>query len=259
MFYQAIPISGEWSIGDSQIGNHEILCVCANLAEIESPFLAIAETCLSGEELTYANSFLKNVDRTRYVLSHFLLNQLLIATFGVNSKQVRRDDNKPCLLHNLGEFNISHSDSYFVAAFSSRPVGIDIEHIQPLAELEQMERLVFHPREAMEISQMNQNDALVAFFRCWTRKEALLKLIGIGLNVELSAYYVSSDTRTPMTPTIQGKKTQNYVIQDLEIADNAYLSSVAFEAPDTTIKFKHLSLESIRSLLRYCAQITWEA
>lgn len=256
MFYQAIPISGDWSIGDAQIGDREILCVCANLAEIEPPFLAIAETCLSGEELTYANSFLKNADRIRYVLSHFLLNQLLIATFGANSTQVRSDDNKPCLLHNLGEFNISHSDSYFVAAFSTRPVGIDIEHIQPLTELEQMERLVFHPQEVLEISQMNQNEALVAFFRCWTRKEALLKLIGIGLNVELSDYYVSSDTRTPTAPSILGKKNQNYAIQDLGIADQAYLSSVAFERPETTVRFKRLSQESIRNLLRYCSQIT---
>lgn len=259
MCNKAIPISGNWSTDDVKVSEHEILCVSANLADIEPIFLDIAISCLSVEEAAYANSFLKNVDRTRYALSHFLLNQLLIATFGGNSKQVRRNGNKPCLLDNLGEFNISHSDSYFVAAFSFRPVGIDIERIKKWAELKQIEQLVFHPQEALETSLMNQHDALIAFFRCWTRKEALLKLIGIGLNVDMSAYYVSTSPQESMTPSILGVGAQNYTIVDLEITDSSFLGSVAYETSDTSIRFKHLSEESVRSLVSYCNQATWGA
>jgi len=256
LLHQVIPPAGDWSIEDAQISDHEILCVSANLAEIQSPFLEIAETNLSGEELATANSFLKNVDRTGYVLSHFLLNYLLIAAFGPNIKQSKRDGNKPFLLNSLGEFNISHSDSYFVAVFSYRPVGIDIELIKPLPDLEQMGQLVYHPQEALEISRMNQNDALVAFFRCWTRKEALVKLIGIGLTIELSDYYVGSNSEASITPTIHGKKNQNYTIRDLEIVDKTYLSSVAFDTPNADLRFKCISQESIHHLIRYCTQIT---
>lgn len=256
MVNQAIPHSREWSIEDAEIADQEILCVSADLSEIESSFLVDAESCLGDEEIFFANSFIKKVDKTRYILSHFLLNHLLIASFGPNIKQIRRKDKKPFLAHNLGEFNISHSHSFFVAAFSIMPVGIDIEKIKPIPNLDQMIDLVFHPQESLEISQMNQNDALVAFFRCWTRKEALLKLLGVGLNDDLRTYHVSCQFKAPTPLSINGVKTQKYAIRDLEIPDKSYLSSVAFEAPNADIRFKNLTKESIYSLIDYCKKIT---
>lgn len=73
-------------------------------------------------------------------------------------------------------FNVSHSGDEVVAAFSVFPIGVDIEHPGRCRDFAAIAQRYFHPEEAAGIA--NEDD----FLRCWTAKEAMLKLAGTGLS-----------------------------------------------------------------------------
>ncbi len=78
-------------------------------------------------------------------------------------------------------FNLSHSSSLTLCALDELPVGADIEVIRP-----------HHPNLARRICSAEelawlegQKDTLSALCQLWTRKEALVKYRGTGLNMPL--------------------------------------------------------------------------
>lgn len=89
-------------------------------------------------------------------------------------------------------FNLSHSgDSVFIA-FASEPVGFDIESIQRKADFSKLAERYFqtHERELMALSKKPKS---IAFFEIWTAKEAMLKLLGIGIASGLDKTLVLND------------------------------------------------------------------
>jgi 4'-phosphopantetheinyl transferase len=93
-------------------------------------------------------------------------------------------------------FNVSQSASlglYAVAA--QRRVGVDIERLRPLRDLEAIGRRVLSPRERQTLSRLLPAERLQGFFNCWTRKEAYIKAIGDGLSYPLDQITVSLDPR----------------------------------------------------------------
>lgn len=80
------------------------------------------------------------------------------------------------------QFNISHTASMVILAVSlNSRVGIDVEKVKDI-NLYEIENL-FTPQELKEISDSKRpNDS---FYALWTMKEAILKGIGLGLNIPL--------------------------------------------------------------------------
>ncbi len=72
-------------------------------------------------------------------------------------------------------WSISHKPKYVAAVVSKDKVGIDIEEMKPRAE-----SLFAHVAsdEEWELKERSWN----TFFRYWTAKEAILKVIGIGIS-----------------------------------------------------------------------------
>jgi 4'-phosphopantetheinyl transferase len=78
-------------------------------------------------------------------------------------------------------FNVAHTaDASVYAVTRGRQVGIDIEAVRSLPELEGIAAQFFTAREAALIRALPAPDRLDAFFTCWTRKEAYLKALGQG-------------------------------------------------------------------------------
>lgn len=82
---------------------------------------------------------------------------------------------------NIGQdlkFNISHSNDYVVLATYSGndyDIGVDIEKIDNQIDLTELAKVVFSPFEQKLI-----NHQPTRFFKLWTKKEALIKALGIG-------------------------------------------------------------------------------
>lgn len=95
-------------------------------------------------------------------------------------------------------FNMTHSgDLAAVAITSHRQIGIDLEKINPLPELQQIASHFFCPEETAEIMSLPQSERERAFFCCWTRKEAYIKALGEGLHTPLDSFRVTVQPSTP--------------------------------------------------------------
>jgi 4'-phosphopantetheinyl transferase len=79
-------------------------------------------------------------------------------------------------------FNLSHTrGAALIAVARGRELGVDIEQERPMADLEAMAASVMSHGELGGWLAIPEEDQERAFYRLWTRKEAYLKAIGLGL------------------------------------------------------------------------------
>jgi 4'-phosphopantetheinyl transferase len=90
------------------------------------------------------------------------------------------------------QFNLSHSHGLASFAFTlGCQIGIDVEWIRPLADFEDIAHRFFNAAEVTDMLSVPESDRRRAFFRCWTRKEAYVKAIGVGLSTPLDQFRVT--------------------------------------------------------------------
>jgi len=84
------------------------------------------------------------------------------------------------------QFNVSHSEEVgIVAVCMNYPVGVDIEWIRPLADMDDLARRFFTQRESALVESLLGDEKQEVFYRLWTCKEAYLKASGEGLLIPL--------------------------------------------------------------------------
>jgi len=77
------------------------------------------------------------------------------------------------------QFNISHSDHQVICGFASKgQIGVDLEKIKPI-DLEDFTS-TFSAKEWAAIK--TSDDPLRSFYWFWTRKESIIKAMGLNLN-----------------------------------------------------------------------------
>lgn len=190
------------------------------------------------EELQRLNTGYFSQFRSRYknatIFQHsffgdLLVRMLLSKLFQITNSNFSiayNDHNKP-FLTNLPNhhFNISHSGSWVVAAFSEKPVGIDIEKIKK-ANFEVAERF-FSDEEVAFLDELDQNQKDEWFFRFWTAKESYLKAIGTGLSKPLSSFVVKFTENN--LHLLEGGIPVNVALSQLDFDGDYKLSVCAFE------------------------------
>ena len=108
-------------------------------------------------------------------------------------------------------FSVSHSGECVVIAVDDREIGIDVERLPDRDYLQIAERF-YHPNELAYVRRAE--DSARAFTYVWTRKEAYLKQIGIGIATDLKAF-----------DTVSGELSERVASVDLE----GYVISVCVE------------------------------
>lgn len=90
------------------------------------------------------------------------------------------------------EFNLSHSEDVALCAVSwGRAVGVDLELVRRMDDAGRIARRFFSTRESEIFCALPAPQQPVAFFNCWTRKEAFIKALGEGLSHPLDSFEVS--------------------------------------------------------------------
>jgi len=80
-------------------------------------------------------------------------------------------------------FNTSHSKDLGLLAVASRfPVGADVEHLRPI-DAKVLGARILSPSERIEFDHVEPDVRDAGLFRVWTAKEALIKGIGVGLDL----------------------------------------------------------------------------
>ena len=169
----------------------------ADLNDRVEPFGKLA-SILSEAERERAARFYFERDAIRWMVSRVVLRSILGRYVGVGASDVRFQigaRGKPELSAPLGprlQFNASHSDrlGLYVMARSGR-VGVDIERVRPLPDLEAIAGRTFSPHEQQALGAVSPAKRCAAFFNCWTRKEAYIKALGDGLTYPLERFTVS--------------------------------------------------------------------
>ncbi len=144
---------------------------------------------------------------------------------------------KPSLRDSEGVFfNVAHSGSRALVAFSTSDVGVDIEHIRPFPEPMNLVRRFFSRGELAEFEKVEAKDAESLFFKCWTRKEAFVKALGHGLSMGFDSFTVPLDENCSDAPLIQDPTTpgRRWKLIPLEFEDG-YEGAIVVDPSATTI------------------------
>lgn len=96
------------------------------------------------------------------------------------------------------DFNLSHAEDLVVLAVSpDGPVGIDVEAVRNVEDRDALARQVMDVAELAAFSALPEAKRDGAFFRLWTRKEAMLKAAGTGLSRDPRTLYVGVGADVP--------------------------------------------------------------
>ncbi len=130
------------------------------------------------------------------------------------------------------QFNVAHSGDWILIAISDNPVGIDIEFIDGAFFYSEMLPVCFSKAEIDYIT--NSEIPHATFYLLWTRKEALVKASGQGIETELESvpclygtYNISED---------QIGSAQDWVVKGFELA-KIYVCSIAHSPQNLYTRF----------------------
>jgi len=225
---------------------------------------------LSPEELWKANTFRLDVLRREYVGAHAALRFTLGKCLGIPSAAVRFVEGstvaeagsriKPTLMASIPSvgdcedlrFSLSHTRGFsLIAVAVSREVGVDIERQRPMEDLEPVAASVMSAEELRVWETLRPEDRLQAFFNLWTRKEAYLKAIGLGLSHSLQSVTVPLSVSL-LDPSMRdyaivedGTRPDKWELADLPVPE-AYSASICWEGKDLPrIVVQDLDLNSV--------------
>lgn len=142
-------------------------------------------TILDKEELKRAKNYIYQKDRTRFIQDRRNLKKILSQYIDCNPSDVKisyQKKGKPHITDKKIEFNVSHSGDLSVYAVSTaRKIGIDIEEIREIANIDTIMKYFYTKKESDQINRKKGLQRMKEFFKIWTQKEAIVKMFGMGI------------------------------------------------------------------------------
>ncbi len=186
-------------------GEMHIWNISLNISGNEFSFYKDA---LSEKESKSVGNYKFREVKESFAASHGALRILLSKYLNIPIKLLkigRHKKGKPYSLDDPGlYFNMSNSGKLAVIVFSrDSEVGIDIEQIRPLPDLDEMISRNFTSKEIKFIL-AKPKEKINRFFRFWTIKEAYLKAIGEGMRLRPDQIEFDIDNDLIKQPVIKG-------------------------------------------------------
>jgi 4'-phosphopantetheinyl transferase len=153
---------------------------------------------LSADERARRDRLLRPEDQQAFTVCRAALRQHLGERVGRDPATLIFGQNrygKPHLHDRVVCFNVSHSADRGLIAISDDDVGVDIEHQRPLHDMMAVAKQSFSPQEQADLWRLPMPLRREGFFRCWSRKEAFIKAVGMGLSFPLDGFDVTLDPR----------------------------------------------------------------
>jgi 4'-phosphopantetheinyl transferase len=191
------------------------------------------EAILSADERSRARQFVRVPPRRTFVASRAALRSILGRYLGIPAANVAMSNDangKPRLVdaQNVGDlrFNLAHSGELaLVAVALGFDVGADVERLRPVDQCQEIAARYFHPAEQSWLQAVEPERRSAAFLRCWTRKEAVVKALGVGITHRLDGLDVCSLAWVDVPALASGQATR-FWFHDLEPCPG-YLAAVA--------------------------------
>lgn len=192
---------------------------------LDGPSLEDLRNLLSEEELARADKLRFEKQRNRFIAARGLLRRILSRYTGEEPEELEfryNQNGKPELLNKKVRFNLSHSGDVALYAITlGKPVGIDVEQMRKDVKYKELARQYFSEEESDAILALPEGQQKEAFYRCWTRKEALAKAKGGSMLKFLDSI----------------ADTSKWFIADLDL--ESCIAVVAIEGENTEIRYFH--------------------
>ncbi|KEO85183.1 4'-phosphopantetheinyl transferase family protein [Tumebacillus flagellatus] len=149
---------------------------------------------LDPEEREVYNRYRVDSKKIEFLLGRALLKTQIGSRLGRDPESVHfvKNDYGKLFLADAAapafHFNLTHSGSVIACAFAPMTVGVDVEyagndHLSVMPT-------VFTAEEQAYVHSREPDERLQAFYRIWTRKEAYVKAVGMGLSISPDSFGV---------------------------------------------------------------------
>jgi 4'-phosphopantetheinyl transferase len=135
-------------------------------------------------------AYVRVEDKARFLLGCTIVRKVLAARLSLPAASIGLDRACPDCGRPHGkvradgvELSVTHSGELVGVAVSDRPVGLDVEKIDPGIDVDGLAKVSLADHEIQNLEQYD--DKPRAFSRYWTRKEAVVKATGDGLRTDL--------------------------------------------------------------------------
>ncbi|NLG49319.1 MAG: 4'-phosphopantetheinyl transferase superfamily protein [Chloroflexi bacterium] len=210
---------------------------------------------LSEDERQRAARYRFDRDRQHFIVARGALRGILGDYVGVDPARLRfvyTPYGKPSLdpAFDGGElrFNLSHAGGMALYAVTrGREVGIDLEPLRPEsaddANTLSVARQFFSPWEVQELLTLPMELRGLAFYNCWTRKEAYIKARGEGLSLPLDQFDVSLAPGQPAR-LLRARDSQEATRWSLAALEPGagYVGALVVEGPLGEIKYRQWTM-----------------
>ncbi len=135
-------------------------------------------------------------------------------------------------------FNLAHSGGIGAFAFATCEIGIDLEAVRSIETAAIVDRF-FSTEERDDLQALPVAERELAFFRCWTRKEAFLKAVGTGLTTPIDHVRVTVKRSEPARILRVGGDTRealDWNLHDLPVGPD-FAGALAYRGRPREIRF----------------------
>jgi 4'-phosphopantetheinyl transferase len=225
-----------------------VRCWRVVVGDIADPVRRTLFALMDEDEQAREQRFVKDSDRRSFTAAHAGLRLALAPMLGTAPRQLRFTQGrfgKPALAGGSDiAFNLSHSGGIvLIAVASGLEIGADVERIRPLPERDDIVRRYLHPGEVADLAAVPEREGEAAFFRLWTRKEAVVKALGRGMNLDLDRYrVVCAPGAAPRLLALEGEAAPDaWTIVDLD-PGAGHVGALAARAPSLVVERGTLDL-----------------
>jgi 4'-phosphopantetheinyl transferase len=205
---------------------------------------------LSAAERARCERFVRPADRVRFAVTHAAVRRVLAGYLGTGPAEIRFGRVRCCGCGDAGHgppridwpatdlaFSLSRSaDHWALAVGRGRPLGVDIE-VPRAVNVTELAGACLTQAEQDCLAAAPEPDRPRLFYRCWTRKEAVLKACGLGLAGPMSALDTQPGTTGPAEvahacPAGPGR----WLVQDLPVPTGSpWLGAIAQPAGEAAL------------------------
>jgi len=221
---------------------------CASLSASPED-LSHYTSLLSQDEMQRAKRFYFERDHNHFIIGRGLLRTLLGSYLDVEPSKIEfvyGQYGKPALKTGFYEkvlkFNLSHSEDLALYAFGlNHKIGIDLEHVHPMPDMDDFARQYFSLRENILINSLSGKQKEEAFFKIWTCKEAFLKANGNGLTVPINQVETAVESDGSVALISIGEREEQAELWRLESFTpiSSYQAALAVKGNGGQISFRN--------------------
>jgi 4'-phosphopantetheinyl transferase len=219
------------SAGHVALGAHEVHVWAVSLHGSPDAFAAL----LTPKEQERAARFRFADHQRRFQIGHGALRAILGGYLDLDPRAVQFTQGprgKPYLDGPGPFFNLSHSGKLALIAVARSEIGVDLEKVRHLESLSAIAQRHFSTFEFAALDALEDEARELAFYRCWTRKEAYIKALGVGLSMPLDTFDVSLGERPEFLACRDGsEQPANWSLLDVSPGPE-FVAAVALRARD---------------------------